>query len=127
MKWLLFAFIIVPTAELALFIYSGQLIGLFPTIAIILLTGIGGAYLAKRQGIKAWNELRRRMQLMETPGDALIDSVCILVGGILLVMPGFITDIVGILLLFNWPRNLLRPFIQKWIYKKMKTGQITIM
>lgn len=127
MKWLLVAFVLVPTAELVLFLYSGQLIGLLPTIAIILFTGIGGAILAKRQGIKAWHELRRRMQVMETPGDALIDSVCILIGGIFLIMPGFITDIIGLLLLFNWPRNRIRPFIQKWIYKKMKNGQITIM
>ena len=126
MKWLLFAFIIVPTAELALLIYSGQLIGLFATIGVILITGMGGAYLARRQGIKAWNELKRRMEMMETPGDALIDSVCILLGGILLIMPGFITDVGGFLLLFSWPRNLIRPFIQKWIYNKMKSGQIMI-
>lgn len=127
MKWLLLAFVAIPIGELVLFIYSGQLIGLFPTILIIFITGIVGAFLAKRQGIKAWNELRRRMQVMETPGDALIDSVCILLGGIFLVMPGFITDIIGFLLLFKWPRDLIRPSIQRWIYKKMKNGQITIM
>lgn len=126
MKWLILAFIIIPTAELALLIYSGQLLGIFPTIAIILLTGIGGAYLAKKQGTKAWNDLRIRMSTMETPGDALIDSACIFVGGILLLMPGFITDITGFLLLFSWPRNLLRPFIQNWIYKRMKKGQIIV-
>lgn len=126
MKWLLLMFIVLPTAELALLIYSGQQLGFLPTIAIILLTGVGGAYLAKRQGLRAWSELQRRMQVMETPGDALIDSACILLGGILLIMPGFLTDIIGILLLFNGPRNILRPFIQRWIYKKMKNGQIII-
>ena len=120
MKWLVLAFIIIPTAELALLIYSGQMLGFLPTILIILVTGIGGAYLAKRQGMKAWQELRTRMQTMETPGNALIDSVCIFFGGILLIMPGFMTDIIGFLLLFSWPRNLLRPFILVWIYKKMK-------
>ena len=63
MKWLILAFIAVPTAELALLIYSGKTLGLFPTIAIILITGIGGAYLAKRQGTKAWNELKCGWQL----------------------------------------------------------------
>ena len=119
-------FIAVPTAELALLIYSGKTLGLLPTIAIILITGIGGAYLAKRQGMKAWTELKMRMTAMETPGDALIDSVCILFGGILLIMPGFITDFVGLLLLFKGPRNIIRPFIQNWIYNKMKNGQIVI-
>jgi UPF0716 protein FxsA len=127
MKWLALAFIVVPTAELALLIYSGKMLGLFPTIAIILITGIGGAYLAKRQGIKAWKDLRSRMASMETPGNALIDSVCIFLGGIFLLMPGFLTDIFGLLLLFKGPRNLIRPFIQRWIYKKMKNGRIVMM
>lgn len=126
MKWLLLVFVIIPTAELALLIYSGKIIGLFSTMAIILLTGMGGVYLAKKQGTKAWRELRRRMEVMETPGDALIDSVCIFIGGILLIIPGFITDIGGFLLLFSWPRNLIRPFIQKWIFNKMRNGQIVI-
>ncbi len=126
MKWLILAFIAIPTAELALLIYFGKTLGLFPTIAIILITGVGGAYLAKRQGLKAWNELRSRMTTMETPGNALIDSVCIFFGGILLVMPGFITDIIGLLLMFKGPRNIIRPFFQKWIYNKMKNGRIVM-
>ena len=67
------------------------------------------------------------MATMETPGNALIDSVCIFLGGILLLFPGFLTDIFGLLLLFKGPRNLIRPFIQKWIYKKMKNGRIIMM
>ena len=126
MKWFVFTLIAVPAADLALLIYSGKTLGLLPTIAIILITGIGGAYLAKRLGIKAWTDLKIRMTAMETPGDALIDSVCILFGGILLIMPGFITDLVGLLLLFKGPRNIIRPFIQNWIYNKMKKGQIVI-
>ncbi|WP_342510719.1 FxsA family protein [Sporosarcina sp. FSL K6-1522] len=127
MKWLILAFVAVPTAELALLIYSGKTLGLFPTIALILITGFGGAYLAKRQGMKAWHDLRNRMATMETPGNALIDSVCIFFGGILLLMPGFITDVCGLLLLFKGPRNVIRPFIQKWIYNKMKNGRIVMM
>lgn len=127
MKWIVLAFIAIPTAELALLIYSGKTLGLLPTIAIILVTGIGGAYLAKRQGMRVWNDLTRRMAVMETPGNAMIDGVCVLVGGILLIMPGFITDFVGLLLLFKGPRNLIRPFIQKWIYHKMKNGRIVMM
>ena len=127
MKWLIAAFITIPTVELALLIYSGKTLGLFPTITLILLTGVGGAYLAKRQGMKAWNDLRNRMATMETPGNALIDSVCIFFGGILLLMPGFITDVCGLLLLFKGPRNVIRPFIKKWIYNKMKNGRIVMM
>lgn len=124
MKWLALLFIVIPTTELAVLIYAGQKIGLMPTITIILLTGIGGAYLAKTQGAKAWNEFSRRMTMMETPGNALIDGVCIFIGGILLLIPGFITDIIGLLLMFSFFRALIRPLIHRWIYKKMKNKTI---
>lgn len=127
MKWLILAFIAIPTTELALLIYSGKVLGLFPSIAIILLTGVGGAYFAKKQGMKVWKEFQYRLAAMETPGNALIDGVCIFFGGILLLMPGFLTDICGLLLLFKGPRNLIRPFIHRWIYKKMKNGRIMMM
>lgn len=126
MKWLLLAFIVIPTAELSLLIYSGQQMGFMPTISLILLTGLLGAYLAKKQGAKAWLDFNQRMARMETPGDAMIDGVCIFIGGLLLLIPGFITDVVGLLLLFKGPRNLIRPKIHKWIYKKMKNKQIII-
>lgn len=127
MKWFILLFVLVPTAELALLIYSGNAIGILSTITIILITGFGGAYLAQKQGLKAWSEIRLRMTTMETPGDALIDGVCIFIGGVLLLVPGFLTDIIGFLLLFSGPRNVIRPFIHKWIYKKMKNNQILMM
>ncbi|PID07170.1 MULTISPECIES: FxsA family protein [unclassified Sporosarcina] len=127
MKWLAALFIIVPTAELAVLMVSGKTLGIMPTILIIIATGIGGAYLAKKQGLRAWRDLQYRMANKETPGKALVDSVCILLGGLLLLMPGFITDIVGLLLLFSGPRKLLYPFIVKWIYNKIRNGQIRVM
>lgn len=127
MRWLLTIFVVLPTLELVLLIYSGEHLGLLPTVTIILLTGFGGAYFAKRQGLKAWNDFRVRVATMETPGNALIDNLCIFIGGILLIIPGYITDIIGLLLLFSGPRNIIRPFIVKWIYKRMKNGNIVIM
>ena len=126
MKWLILAFVFVPIAEIALLLYSGSAIGIFPTILLIIATGIAGAYLARRQGLKAWTELRTRMATMETPVNAIIDGVCIFFGGILLIMPGFITDIAGVLLLFKGPRKVIRPLIVAWLYRKMRKGQIVI-
>lgn len=127
MKWLVGLFIIVPTAELALLMYSGKALGIFPTIFIILATGISGAYLAKKQGLRAWQDLQYRLANRETPGKALIDSACIFIGGLLLLIPGFITDLIGLLLLFSGPRKILYPFIVKWLYNKMRNGQIRVM
>lgn len=127
MRWLIALFIIVPTAELAVLMLSGKTLGILPTILIIVATGIGGAYLAKKQGLRAWRDLQVRLASRETPGKALIDSACILLGGLLLVMPGFITDIIGLLLLFSGPRKIIYPFIVKWIYNKVRNGQIRVM
>ncbi|PIC71349.1 membrane protein FxsA [Sporosarcina sp. P16b] len=127
MKWLVALFIIVPTTELALLMISGKTLGIMPTILIIIITGIGGAYLAKKQGLRAWRDLQVRMANRETPGKALVDSVCILLGGLLLLIPGFITDIMGLVLLFSGPRKILYPFIVKWIYNKIRNGQIRVM
>ncbi|MGN7388304.1 FxsA family protein [Sporosarcina sp. SAFN-015] len=126
MKWLLPLFILVPAAELFVLLYSGKTIGVIPTLLLIVISGLGGAYLAKKQGLKALTDLRNRMGTMEAPGNAVIDGVCIFFGGILLIMPGFISDIAGLLLLFKGPRNMIRPFIVAWIYKKMKQGRIVI-
>ncbi|ARJ37996.1 membrane protein FxsA [Sporosarcina sp. P21c] len=127
MKWLVALFIIVPTTELALLMVSGKTLGILPTILIIVVTGVGGAYLAKKQGLRAWRDLQVRMANRETPGKALVDSVCILLGGLLLLIPGFITDIIGFVLLFSGPRKILYPFIVKWIYNKIRNGQIRVM
>lgn len=127
MKWLAAIFILVPTAELAILMISGKTLGILPTILIIIATGVGGAYLAKKQGLRAWRDLQYRLANRETPGKALIDSVCIFFGGILLLMPGFITDITGLLLLFSGPRKILYPFIVKWLYNRMRKGQIRVM
>ncbi|MDW0110364.1 FxsA family protein [Sporosarcina aquimarina] len=126
MKWLLLLFLLVPASELTVLLYAGNQMGVMPTLAIILITGIGGAYLAKRQGFKAFVNFRERMAAGDAPGPALIDGLCILAGGLLLLVPGFITDIIGLLLLFSWPRKLIRPLIIQQIYKKMKKGTLII-
>ena len=126
MKWLLPALLLVPAAEIILILYAGNTIGIMPTLLLILIAGIGGVYLAKRKGLKALADLRNRMGTMEAPGNAVVDGVCIFFGAVLLLFPGFISDVAGLLLLFKGPRNIIRPFIVKWIYKKMKQGQIVI-
>ena len=64
---------------------------------------------------------------MEAPGNAVIDGVCIFFGAILLIISRIsFQTLLGLLLLFKGPRNMIRPFIVRWIYKKMKQGQIVI-
>src|SRR5690554_5195262 len=99
MRYLFLAIVLVPAIEIAILLLAGQTIGIFPTFALILLTGIVGAYLAKQQGLATIRDVQDRFQRGTMPGDALLDGVCILVGGTLLLTPGFVTDLIGFLLL----------------------------
>jgi len=92
-------FIIVPIIEIALLIELGQIIDVWPTIALILTTGVIGAWLARMQGRRALGAIRLSLQQGRLPGDALLDGVLVLVAGVVLITPGLLTDVTGILLL----------------------------
>ena len=127
MKWLALIFIVVPVLEIAILLWSGNTFGLFPTIIIILGTGILGAYLAKKQGLKAIRDVQIQMKNFQAPGDAMVNAVFVFAGGLLLLSPGFITDFFGFLFLFSPSRQLFKPLVYKWIRSKMKNGQIIVM
>lgn len=97
--WLLLAFIAVPLIEIGLFIKVGGWLTLWPTLAIVLLTGLLGTYLVRLQGLKVLNELRGSLRDMRDPLSPLANGAMILFAGALLLTPGFFTDAVGFLLL----------------------------
>jgi UPF0716 protein FxsA len=121
MRILLIIFIVAPACEIGVLLLSGKTIGVLPTVLLIILTGFVGAYLAKRQGIQAVRNLQKEIQYGRIPSNAILDAIAILAGGIMLLTPGFISDIVGLFLLFPITRNWLKPFliqfIKKWIDK----------
>jgi UPF0716 protein FxsA len=120
---LLLIFILVPAIEVGLFIFAGQYIGIPATIAIIFLTGIIGAYLAKREGTETIKRVRMQLESGQMPGDAVLDGACILVGGALLLAPGFLTDIIGFSLLFPPFRKVAKIWLKAKLYNKIKSGQ----
>jgi UPF0716 protein FxsA len=97
--WLLFAFMIVPIVEIGLFIQVGGLIGLWPTLAIVVLTAILGTWLVRTQGALALSELRGSFSRQSDPTEPLAHGAMILVAGVLLLTPGFFTDALGFALL----------------------------
>ncbi|WP_022703721.1 FxsA family protein [Pseudorhodobacter ferrugineus] len=97
--WLLLAFIAVPLIEIGLFIKIGGWLTLWPTLAIVLATGIIGTFLVRKQGLKVLGELRNSMAQMRDPLSPLAHGAMILFAGALLLTPGFFTDAVGFLLL----------------------------
>ncbi|MGM0874880.1 MAG: FxsA family protein [Bacillota bacterium] len=127
MRLLLILIIVIPALEIGVLLFSGKTIGVIPTVLMIILTGVVGAWLAKKQGIETLKKAQQQMQYGQIPGEAIIDGLCILVGGLLLLSPGFITDLTGILLLFPKSRNLIKPILLRIIRKMIDRNQITII
>ncbi|MGR3395344.1 MULTISPECIES: FxsA family protein [Paracoccaceae] len=97
--WLFIAFLAVPLIEIGLFIQVGGLIGLWPTLLIVVLTAIAGTALVRGQGLQAIARLKRSMNEFSDPSRPLADGAMILFAGALLLTPGFFTDAVGFALL----------------------------
>lgn len=106
-KWVLL-FITVPVLEIIIYVELGRYIGLFPTLLIILGTGIAGVIMAKQQGIRIITKARQEIQAGRVPGNELLDGLLLLVGALLLLTPGLLTDIAGLFLLFSFSRHYLR-------------------
>ncbi|MFK7939581.1 MAG: FxsA family protein [Roseovarius sp.] len=111
--WLFLAFLAVPLIEIALFIQVGGLIGLWPTLGIVVLTAILGTFLVKTQGAMAMNNLRGSFSRLEDPSEPLAHGAMILVSGALLLTPGFFTDAVGFALLMPPVRTAVFGYLKK--------------
>jgi len=110
---LFLAFTLIPIVEIYVLINIGSFIGAVNTIILVILTGIIGAYLARVQGIITLMKVRTNLSQGIMPTEELIDSLMILVAGIVLITPGFITDIVGFLLLIPTIRGYLKKIIKQ--------------
>lgn len=106
-KWIFLAFLTVPIVEIALFIQVGGLIGLWPTLAIVILTAVAGTMLMRIQGLHALGRLRASLEQGGNPAGPIAHGALILVAGVLLLTPGFFTDTVGLLLLIPPVRALV--------------------
>ena len=110
--YLFLAFLLVPLIEIALFIQIGGAIGLWPTLAIVILTAVLGTWLVRTQGLMAMNQLRSSFSDLRDPSEPLAHGAMILVAGALLLTPGFFTDAVGFLLLMPPVRHAVYRYLR---------------
>lgn len=115
---LFFIFLVVPFVELYVILQVGHAIGVLNTIALLLLVSAVGAWLVKREGLSVLRRAQERAQAGAVPGKELVDGVLILFAGALLLTPGFVTDVVGILLLLPPVRALLRASVTSWLRRR---------
>ncbi|MGO1119549.1 FxsA family protein [Rhodovibrionaceae bacterium A322] len=110
---LLFLFIAVPLIEIALFIQVGDLIGLWPTLAVVIITAVLGSWQLRVQGFAVMSRARSQMDQGQLPAKELFDGFCLMLAGILLLTPGFFTDSLGFLLFLSPVRNFLRSYLSQ--------------
>jgi len=118
---LFLAFTIIPIIEIYILIKIGSIFGPLISISLVILTGILGAYLARLQGLNTFLRIQRSLTEGRIPSGELLDAVLILIAGILLLTPGFLTDSIGFILLIQTTRNL----IKFWLQRKFKTQNIS--
>jgi UPF0716 protein FxsA len=118
-KKLLLLFILVPLAELYLFMTLGAKIGILETVGIIVITGILGAWLTKAQGANALRRFQQASAEGRLPHKEVVDGLLILLAGAVLITPGFLTDAVGFLLLLPPVRALMRGSLANYLKSKI--------
>ncbi len=111
-------FIVVPILELYVIIKVGGLIGVVPTLFLLLGMSLLGAWLLRHQGRGAWRRFNEAIAQRRFPGREVADGLMITIGGVLLLTPGFITDAVGLLLLLPPTRAIARRFMQAYVTRR---------
>jgi len=126
--YLLFLFTVVPLFELYLLVKVGLYLGAFNTIAIVIFTGIFGAFLAKMEGLRVLYSVQRDLQEGRMPTAQILDGLLILIGAVLLITPGLLTDVVGFILVIPSTRALLKVWLKKQFQKIIdkREGVITV-
>jgi len=115
---LLLLFTVVPVVELYLLITVGQHLGAEAAIGLVLVTGLLGATLARREGARVLRNWQESMAQGQMPKEGVVSSLLVLVGGVLLVTPGVVTDVTGLLLLVPWSRRWVAGVVRKRLEKR---------
>ena len=123
---LILAFTLIPVAEIYILIKLGGAIGALNTVLVVILTAVTGAYLARLEGTRTLMQLRANMEQGVMPAGELLDALLIFVAGVVLLTPGFLTDLAGLMLLFPLTRRLIKQWLKKQIQHKMEYRTIDI-
>ncbi|MEJ2215433.1 MAG: membrane protein FxsA [Gemmatimonadota bacterium] len=119
-------FVGLPLVELALLVQIGRWLGLLPTLALVLVTGTVGAALARRQGFRVWLDIQHELREGRMPVASMLDGLMILIGGVLLLTPGLLTDLAGLSLLLPMTRRYYKIRLRRRLERMMQSGQVTM-
>ena len=122
---LILIFTIVPFIELSLLIELGSVIGTLPTILVVVITGVIGAFMARMAGLSVLFKIQENLRQGIFPRDELFDGVLILIGGAFLLTPGLLTDALGFFLLLPLGRSAVKRWLQEILKRRIDSGDIT--
>lgn len=116
---LVLLFLVVPVVEIYLIVRVGQVIGALPTVLLLLAESLLGAWLVKREGRRTWTALQAALNSVRPPGRELLDGALLLIGGTLLLTPGFLTDVLGFFLVLPVTRPVARRVLTRLLARRI--------
>ena len=125
--YFLLLFIGLPVIELAVLLEIGRMIGVLPTVGIVVFTGVAGASLARREGFKIFGRIRKDVGRGIMPSEDMLHGALVLAGGIMLLTPGFITDLLGFSALIPLSRSVIIKLLRKKFSVMVKKDEVSII
>ncbi|MDX6217310.1 MAG: protein FxsA [Frankiales bacterium] len=119
---LLLLFVVVPIVEIYVIVQVGSAIGVLPTIVLLIADAVIGTWLVRREGRKAWRALQQAITEHRVPTREVTDGALVVVGGALMLAPGFVTDAVGLLCVLPPSRAVLRRLVSSWVARRLLGG-----
>lgn len=113
------ALLLLPIVEIVVLVAVGHWIGAWPTVLLLVVTSLLGAWLIRREGGRAWRELQQAVRSGRMPAREIADGIVVLAGGSLLVIPGFVTDVLGLLLVLPFTRPVARSMLAAVISRRL--------
>jgi UPF0716 protein FxsA len=125
-RWLVLIFVVLPLVDLFFLLEIGSLLGLPVTVVLTVVTGVVGAWLVRREGRRVWLAWRQALGGMTPPEHGLVEAALVLLGGVLLVTPGVMTDLVGIVFILPWSRRWIAGHVRSAIDRRLATGALRV-
>jgi UPF0716 protein FxsA len=120
-------FTALPLLDLWLLLHVGRAIGFWSTVALVILTGIAGAWLARTEGFRVLRSWQQALAQGRVPEEGVLSGALVLAGGLLLVTPGVITDALGLALLFPPSRRLVAAGLRRWLRRQIDAGRVRVV
>ncbi len=123
---LLFLFILVPLLELYILIKIGGYLGVFQTVALVVFTALLGIVLVRLEGLRTLQKIRQSLSQGIVPAEEMVDGVLIFVGGILLIIPGVLTDLFALVLLIPYTRTIFKRWLRRRFDRMIAAGNVRL-